>query len=306
VGWREITAVGADGTAVTGSTVPAASPSDLLRAYPQDLLASPLNIRVASFAFGPGTQAVTPNRPPAGVERPGLSGGPLAGLVARGDLSPGLVLLAMAVALGVGALHAMAPGHGKTVTAAYLAGGVGGARHAIQAGAAVALMHTTSVLALGGLILAARQAFPAERVYPWLGVLAGVAAVALGVGLLAGRLRRRDDPHDHGHGHPPLSRRGLAGLALSGGLLPSPTAIVVLLASASLGRLALGLGLVALFGLGLAASLTAVGVVAVRARDALDRRLPGRLARALPVASAGTIAAMGLALTARAVAQLAG
>lgn len=307
VGWREVTAVGADGTAVTSSTVPAVSPSDLLRAYPQDLLSSPLGIRTASFDFGPGTQAVVPDRPASGVTRPGLSGGALTGLVGRSDLSPGLILLALAVAFGVGALHALAPGHGKTVTAAYLAGAGGEVRQALSAGVAVAAMHTASVVALGGLILAAQRAFPAERVYPVLGAVAGLAAVALGVGLAASRLRHR---HNHGHGgdhvhHAPLSRRGLAALALSGGLLPSPTAIVVLLAAASLGRLAFGLSLVAVFGLGLAACLTAIGILAVRARDVLGRRLPGRLVRALPVAGAGTIAAMGIVLTARAFAQLA-
>jgi ABC-type nickel/cobalt efflux system permease component RcnA len=166
-------------------------------------------------------------------------------------------------------------------------------------------MHTASVLALGLLVVAAQRAFPAEKLYPWLGVVAGGAALALGLGLLATRLaRRRSGRHGHGHDRSPLSRRGLAALALSGGLLPSPTAIVVLLAAASLGRLAFGLGLILAFAIGMAASLAAIGMVAIRARAALDRRLPRRLADALPVGSAAAILGMGVLLTARAAAQL--
>jgi nickel/cobalt transporter (NicO) family protein len=302
VGWREITAIGSNGIAVRESTVPAVSSSDALRAYPEGPLSSPPSVRRATFGFGPGHQVAPAAAAGDGaVGRPDGAEGPLTGLVARHDLSPVLVFLAIVASMSVGALHALAPGHGKTIAVAYLAGTGGRVRQALAVGAAVAVMHTASVLAVGAALLFAQQAFPAERLYPWMGVAAGVAALALGGGLLIARLRH---PRDHDHTHPPLSRRGLAALALSGGLLPSPTAVVVLLAAGSLGRLALGLGMVAAFGVGLAASLTTVGILAVGARAALGRRIPARIRAAMPVAGAGLIAAVGAAVAVRAVAQL--
>jgi nickel/cobalt transporter (NicO) family protein len=303
VGWREITAIGVDGVAVRGSSVPSVSPSDGLRAYPQDLLESPPSIRRARFAYGPGRQAAPP-RPttggssgsPAGVESP------LTGLVARSGLSPGIVLLAILAAVAVGALHALAPGHGKTVAAAYLVTSRGRIRQAVSVGVAVAAMHTTSVLAVGAVLLFAKRSLPLDRLYPWMGMVAGVGAVLLGGAMIRARLQHRRGPaHPHPH---PLSRRGLGALALAGGLLPSPTAVVVLLAASSLGRLGLGVAMVIAFGVGLAASLSTVGVVAVSAGRFLGRRAPAGLTAALPVAGAGVIVLAGAAISLRALAQL--
>jgi nickel/cobalt transporter (NicO) family protein len=305
VGWREITATGAEGIAVTESSVPATSISAQLSAYPQDLLSSPPQVREASFSFHPGRERPAPGPLAAGddASRPGASDGPLAGLVGSPSLSLGVVLLSLLAAFGVGAAHAVAPGHGKTVTAAYLAGSSGGVRHAIGAGAAVSVMHTVSVVALGLVVLLAERAFPAERLYPWLGLAAGAMALALGAALLLRSLRTRHG-HQRSHDHPPLSRRGLAALAMSGGLLPSPTAVVVLLAAVSLGRVAFGVGLIVAFGIGLAAALATVGMVAVRARDLVARRSWDRTAALLPLVSAGAILVVGVALTARALGQL--
>ena len=298
IGWREISAAGSDGMAVTASSVPAASISGALQSYPDDLLSAPVDVRVARFTFAPGEQV-------AGAvdgESDGRPGGDLlAALVARPSLSPTAVLLAMLAAFGVGVLHAMAPGHGKTLAAAYLGGTAGTVRQAIGVGVAVSVMHTVSVVGLATVVYLAERVVPAERLYPWLGLAAGLTAVGLGGALLLARARSRG----HGHDHPdPLSRRGIAAVALSGGLLPSPSALLVLIAAAALGRLALGLGLVAAFGLGLAAAIAAVGVLAVRARDAVARRSWGRLARVLPIGGAAAILLMGLVLTGRAVAQL--
>jgi nickel/cobalt exporter len=116
--------------------------------------------------------------------------------------------------------------------------------------------------------------------------------------------RRPGHEHPHDHGHRPLSRRGLTALAMSGGLLPSPTALVVLLAAVSLGRLAFGVGLIVAFGLGLAAALAAIGVLAVRARDLVTRGSWHRVTAALPIVSAAAILVVGVVLTARAVGQL--
>lgn len=300
IGWREISAAGADGMAVTASTVPATSISEALESYPDDLLSAPVDVRVARFTFAPGDQVAGGAATDADSDgRPG--GDLLAALVARPSLSPTAVLLAMLAAFGVGVLHAMAPGHGKTVAAAYLGGTAGTVRQAIGVGAAVSAMHTVSVVGLATVVFLAERVVPAERLYPWLGLAAGLTAVGLGAALFLARVRSRG----HGHDHPdPFSRRGIVAVALSGGLLPSPSALLVLIAAAALGRLALGLGLVAAFGLGLAAAVAAVGVLAVRARDAVTRRSWDRLARVLPIGGAAAILLMGLVLTGRAVAQL--
>ena len=307
LGWREIVAVGERGVAVTSSSVPTSSPSDHLRAYPDDLLASPPAIRAARFTFGPGTQAWSGQDSAPGAQ-PSDGSSTLTRLVGSRSLDAPLVLLALLVALGVGALHALAPGHGKTVTAAYLVGGSARARDAVRVGVAVAVMHTATVVLLGLVLVIVAREFSAERLYPWLGIVAGGAALALGTGLLLTRLRH-GRAHRGGHDHPhssarAVSRPGLAALALSGGLLPSPTAVVILLASFTLDRAVFGLGLVLSFGAGLALSLIAVGLFTMRARDAALRRLPARVTNAVPIAGAGAIAAMGALLTVRAVAQL--
>jgi nickel/cobalt transporter (NicO) family protein len=293
VGWREISAVGADGLAVTRSSVPTSSRSRMLSSYPDDLLSSPLEVRSATFSYGPGEQASTGGSRSSAGARPD-TGGPLADLVARPNLTLGVVLVSLLAAAGIGAVHGLAPGHGKTVTAAYMIGAGGRIRQAVGAGLAVAVMHTGSVLVLGLVVALAERAFPAERVYPVLTAVAGATAVALGIGLLIRRFRARHHHHDHRHrDHAPLSRRGLAALAVSGGLLPSPSAVLVLVAAMALSRAAFGIALVGAFGLGLAASLASVAIVAVRLNDAASRRLPSRAAAALPFAGAGAIVVAG-------------
>jgi ABC-type nickel/cobalt efflux system permease component RcnA len=326
VGWHEVTATGIDGVALEGASVPGTSPTDRLRTYPQDLLSSPLDVREAVVPFGPGASA------PAGIggvegapaPRPGTPGGAFADLVeSTGPLMIGALLLAF----GFGALHALGPGHGKTLMAAYLIGAGGRVRHAIVVGGAVAAMHTASVLVLGLLVLTATEAFAPERVYPWLGLGSGLIALALGAGLLVARLRAWGEPHrdhrhgrgpgplghDHVHGHEhgkplasPLSRRGVVALAVAGGVLPSPTALVVLLASVAFGRVGYGLALIAAFSIGLAAALVLVGIVAIRARDVVARRVSGRWSRLVPVASAAAISVVGVVLTVTGAAQLRG
>jgi ABC-type nickel/cobalt efflux system permease component RcnA len=286
------------------------STSDVLRTYPQDLLSSPLRVVRATVSFGAGAGGSFGTEPAPAIagteERSGTSAGAFAAL-ATGALTPAAVGLALVFALGFGALHAMGPGHGKTIMAAYLVGSSGRIRQAVGVAVAVAGMHTASVLAVGLIVVSAERAFPAERIYPWLGLVSGALVMALGATILATRLARGTRRHDHRHAHPtnerPLSPRGLAVLAASGGLLPSPTAIIVLLASIALGRAAFGVALVGAFSLGLAASLALVGVLAVRARSHLAPRL-GRWARLLPLGSASAIAAVGALLVVRAAAQL--
>lgn len=331
IGWREITAVGADGAAIVRSSVPAKSVSDTLLSYPQDLLSSPLHVTEASLSFRPGVSVPDVSggdqAPGAAGERPGITGGVFAGLV---DQTGPLMLLAFLFAIGFGALHALGPGHGKTLMAAYLVGAGGRPKQAVAVGGAVAVMHTASVLALGFLVLSATRLFPPERVYPWLGLGSGLVALGLGAGLLVTRLgvwsngRRsalehaHDAEHAHGaehvhgeHGHthvvpegPVLSRRGLMALAVAGGILPSPTALVVLLASVAFHRVAYGLGLIAAFSIGLAGALILVGILALRARDLVSRRMSGSVGRLVPVLSASAIVVLGLVLTVRGFVQI--
>jgi nickel/cobalt transporter (NicO) family protein len=297
IGWHEVSAAG-DRATITASNAPAASSSDLLRSYPQGAL--PIDVRSASIGFRPGGPPLRTDGPTTVASG---SGGLLADLASRPDLSAVAIAAMIVVAIAVGAIHALGPGHGKALIGAYLVGSGGPLRHAVAVGAAVSVMHTASVLGLGVLVLSAEQLLSPERVYPWLGLASGLVALVLGATLLISRIHALAERRRHGHDHPhparPLSRRGLVALAFSGGILPSPSALVVLLGSVSLGRTALGLLLIAAFSVGLAASLVGVGAVAIRARGFADGRLPGGLLRLAPIGSAALIAVVGLALTAR-------
>ncbi len=326
IGWREITASGRDGVALPRSSVPAGSVSDALLSYPQDLLSSPLHLTRATVAFAPGVSAPAAPEELAGADaRPGVAGGAFAGLVSHTGLP--LVAVSILLAAAFGALHALGPGHGKTLMAAYVVGVGGRARQAVAIGGAIAVMHTASVLALGLLVLSAERWFPPERVYPWLGLASGLVALGLGSALLVTRLAawtnaarharelgpehahphgRADAGHDHGDAtsDPVLSRRSLAALAVAGGILPSPTALVVLLASIAFHRALFGLVLIAAFSLGLAGALMVVGILALRAREIVSRRMSSRFAPLVPALSASAIVAVGLFLTVRGLAQL--
>ncbi len=258
-------------------------------------------------------------------------------LVDGGPLSAPIVAVAVAIALGVGAAHALAPGHGKAITAAYLVGTRGRARDALVLGTTVALMHTASVLVVGlGLHLALRGeaaggGLPAaaQQVAPVLGLASGLLVAGVGAGLLTRQLRLRrapaqppagdhaeagdtadragdtaaDEEHAARHGlspRPPLSRRGLVLLGVSGGLLPSPPAFLVLATAAFTGRTAFGLLLVAAFSVGLAVTSTVVGLAVVAGRDlALSRLGAGarRLMAGVPLVAAAAVLVGGVAIT---------
>jgi ABC-type nickel/cobalt efflux system permease component RcnA len=303
IGWHEVTAVG-DGTTIVQSDVPSISPSDRLRSYQKDVPTS--DVRSADVSYRLGGAPLL--RAEEGAASQGSGGGLLADLVARPDQSVGLIALMIVVAIGVGALHALGPGHGKSLIGAYLAGNGGAMRHVVGVGAAVSVMHTASVLGLGLLVLSAERVFSPDRVYPWLGLASGLVALGLGAALLVSRIHAITEERRHGRGHPhpsaPLSRRGLIALAFSGGILPSPSALVVLLGSISIGRTALGLVLIAAFSVGLATSLVGVGAIVIRGRMIATNRLPARLVRLTPVVSAACIAVVGLVLTVRGLSQL--
>lgn len=315
LGWREITASGTAGVALVDPTVPAASVSDLLRAYPNDLLASPLSVTAMEAAFRPGmTAPAVASAPSRGAGRPDGGGGALAALIGHEGIPP--ILLGLVVAIAFGAWHALLPGHGKTLMAAAMVGSSARRSQAVVAGTAVALMHTFSVIALGLLVLTLETAFRPEALYPWLGMASGVAAVAIGAHLVRRRwaswrheraMVEGDLHHDHdseGHSHELpdgglLSRRGIAALAFAGGILPAPSALIVMLAAIQGERVAYGLGLVLAFSLGLAVSLVVVGLGALRARELILDRLSLGARHMVPLASASAIAAVGLYVAVR-------
>ena len=476
-GWREVTADSECGP-LRSSSVEQTSPSALLTSYPADLLQSPLDVTTARFGVRAGagcTGAAAAGSvdggeiAPRGVDRLTRT---LTDFLGRPDLTLPFALVSVVAALVFGVLHALAPGHGKTVMAAYLVGQRGTRRQALQLGAIVTFTHTASVLLLGAVLALGALAAP-ELVVPFTEVLSGVLLVAVGVYLLVlaarrwrshsqvehdheheheghehdahgthrghghghgghthdharhdhshGSATKDHDRHDHPHGHPghdhdhgdpdhhhdhphgdsrhdhdhphgdsrhdhdhphgdsrhehphrdpahdhdglewglhpvgshdrpnddaagppvlvpgrtsspdggvalatrplthshggrththaplpdgPLSWKSLAAMGVAGGLVPSPSALLVLLSATALGRAWFGVVLVVVYGLGMAVTLTAAGLLLLRAQAALDRRgwTVGRgrsLTRLLPLATAGVVVLVGLGLVVR-------
>jgi nickel/cobalt exporter len=314
VGWREVTLGARDGARVLRSDVPSTSESDALRSYPRDELRSPLEVSSASAALSPGDARGAPpaiaSRAAVGHEADGFEG-----LIRNGDVSLGVLALSLLIAAFWGAAHALTPGHGKALVAAYLVGTRGTPRHALMLGGTVTIAHTAGVFALGIVTLALSQFILPEQLYPWLTLVSGLLVMAVGAAVLRQRLRGRDHQHrhhdhdhadhDHGHNHHhhdhALSSKGIVGVGVAAGLLPCPSALVVLLSAIALHRVGLGLALIVAFSVGLAATITAIGLVAVYARRAFSRvSLEGPLVRALPAASAALILVVGVVITARA------
>ena len=306
LGWKEVVVLATGGAGVVSSSAPAVSPSDQLRAYPKDRLSSPVDVTAATATFtaGSGHGAAPAFSEP--LETKPASG--FTALVERRDLGAAGVLAALAIALFWGAAHALGPGHGKSIVAAYLIGQRGSVRHAIGLGGIVTVTHTAGVFALGVVTLALSELIVPEDLYPWLNLVAGLMVVAIGIGVLRARLAHRrahahghHHHHDHSHDHADLSLRSLVTVGISGGLLPCPSALVVLLAAISLHRIAFGLALVLAFSVGLAFTISAIGLVAVLASGVFRRAsFEGRLVRALPAVSALIILAAGIVMTARA------
>jgi len=261
----------------------------------------------------------------------------LARLLHQPTLSTGWVLLGILVACGLGALHALSPGHGKTIVAAYLVGSRGTMKHAIFLGAVVTFTHTFSVFMLGiGTLLLSNYVVP-DKIIPWLGAISGFSIVAIGGWLLYQRLNAlaghshghhphdhahthdhgHTHGHDHGHSHDHEHSHGpthshshvpagevtvktLLALGVSGGLVPCPTAMVLLLSAIALGRIGLGLVLLTAFSVGLAGVLMAIGMMVLYAKHWLpDPAKTSRhpLFRLVPVASAFVIVCVGLVMT---------
>ena len=297
IGWKEIV-VGASTTSVSHG----------LRSYPKSLLQSPLDVTSVRAAVVPTSDPAPSLSSGRSLEAPDrVADVGFTRLIGRRRLSALVVFASLAAALFWGAAHALSPGHGKTIVTAYLVGRRGRVRDAALLGGIVTVTHTIGVFALGLVTLALSQWIVPDHLYPWLNAVAALSVLGIGLAVLRSRFRdwrraRSHHHHHHHHHHHGHERgRGLVAVGISGGLLPCPSALVVLLAAISLHRLAFGLVLIVAFSLGLALSITGVGLVAVLARSALARRsFDGLLVRALPAASAAVIVVAGLAMTARA------
>ncbi|MGE3537405.1 MAG: sulfite exporter TauE/SafE family protein [Candidatus Tectimicrobiota bacterium] len=378
-GWQEIIATADTGVTVLQRSVPALDRSRALTAYPTDPLSSPPQMLTATVQFqhvavplssphpllpAPPTAQPTMARTtqPQGVPQHAFTA-----LITVPHLNVSTVALALALAAALGAFHALEPGHGKAVVAAYLVGTRGTARHAFSLGMIVTLTHTAGVYLLGGVTLYASRYIVPERLYPWLGILSGLLMTGLGVALLYQRWTARVAPHQHthatplearpqgpelalahSHAHPqpqahchaissqahrhepttaPLTRhqhqhqhqhqhhahahqhvvqahqhdallswRALVTLGITGGLIPCPAALVVLLSAVVMQRIGFGLLLIVAFSMGLATVLIALGLLMVYARHFM-RRFQGEgplLQRWLPLTSAVLVTLFGL------------
>jgi ABC-type nickel/cobalt efflux system permease component RcnA len=367
IGWHEIVVAPQPGLAVfdtnaydsslTGAltqalrTLPADGPLDE-RAVHARLTAAALPAGAVRIGPRPGSIATPTDAAQAAAERAPMPGSSawierktqrLVALISSPRLDPTVALLALLAALVLGAVHALSPGHGKTLVGAYLVGSHGTPRHAVFLSLTVTITHTLGVFALGFATLYASRFVVPERVFPLLSLLSALLVFGMGIAMLLRRLGaaraagigpfaartpvfravdRRAQAHGlllshaamtpgmHSHGGGPMHShlppggaggpvtwRSLLALGVSGGLVPCPSALVLLLAAVALNKTFYGMVLVAAFSLGLALTLTAVGLAFLYARHRLGRgRGDARWPQLMPVASAAAITAVGACL----------
>ena len=342
-GWKEIVATGGAGVALQNSSVPSVDRSRELSIYPRDLI--PPQDTDAHFTALPGVGAVPAAVSASPPTRDATPRDAFTQAIARRDLTPGVMLLGLLIAFVFGSLHALSPGHGKTMVAAYLVGSRGTARHAVLLGLIVTVTHTLGVFALGLATLFASRYVVPEKLYPVLSVLSGLAVFGVGAWLLLSRLRgvpaghehshehlhdhshgpdeiylhgtehthTHDEGHTHSHGfgshthavpEGPITLRSLLALGISGGIVPCPSALVVLLSAVALHRIVYGMVLITAFSIGLASVLIVIGLMVVSTRHWFERFPASEgLLRRLPVASAAAITLIGIMLIIRAVTQ---
>jgi nickel/cobalt exporter len=382
LGWQEIVVI-PDGVTLQGD-YPSTSLSERLTEYPQDLLTSPpeqreVQVEITSFGLPAQSQSSTPVQPGTPSSRDDA----FTRLILLEEITLPTLLLALAVSFIWGAMHALTPGHGKTIVGAYLVGSRGTMKHAVYLGLTTTITHTLGVFALGLVTLFAAQYILPETLYPWMSLLSGLFVVGIGVNLFASRFRSagitlpkiktnasknsltpvlqsspakghvhshkyvlnsspqhlhahehnahpdvhsHDDHAHHHHGHthshadhahgdhshmPPgadgakITWRSLVALGVSGGLIPCPSALVVLLGAIALNKIGFGLILVLAFSLGLAATLTAIGMLFIYA-GRLFERFPSqaRVIRFVPVLSALFVSAVGAAIIWKALGEM--
>jgi len=263
-------------------------------------------------------------------------------LITAQHLSIWFLFTAAIIAIGLGGLHALEPGHGKTIVAAYLVGSKGTARHAVLLAMIVTVSHTVGVFALGTITLFASRYIVPEQLYPWLSAFSGITIAGLGIYMLLRRLTGTASEHSHaaGKGHTEwmfwrraklegsdeieeaglsridsridvaqtqsVSLTQLLTLGITGGIIPCPAALIVLLSAFALHRIGLGFFLIVAFSIGLAGVLTGFGILMVYARRFMTHlQIDGPLTkRWLSVISAAFITVLGLTLTIQALAAV--
>lgn len=370
IGWREIV-VTTDDVTLSGD-FSSTSISNRLTSYPQDLLSSPLDQREITL----GVESIVPQQSSSMNSAQSISSPStnrtdrFTELIALENFSLSTVLFALLISFVWGAMHAMTPGHGKTIVGAYLVGSRGTPKHALYLGLTTTITHTLGVFAFGLVTLLAAQYIVPEKLFPWITMLSGVFVIGIGLNLFAQRFKsselsawlsklKTDNPilqpaystaqrgirievadhthhglavasshqhahihshdhhhpdgHDHIHTHgdhshlPPetITWRSLLALGISGGLLPCPSALVVLLGAIALNRIAFGMVLVLAFSLGLASALTAIGMMFIYAGK-LFQRFPssGRVIGFLPVLSALFVSIIGAGIVYKALLEI--
>lgn len=399
IGWREVIVRGGPGVDLVNSALPTESATDSLRVYPEAGFSSPPDIREVSVSFRPGVglPAIAPSQSASSESDLATRGNPdgaLAGftkLISEDELSAGFIVFALLAAVAFGAIHALSPGHGKTVVAAYLVGSRGTLLHAALLGLVVTVTHTSSVYALGFVTLYLSQFIVPEDLYPWMSAMSGAIILTMGMLLFVGRIRASsllprvfawrppghissqsevgslrfaaasatrtdaDDGHTHdqsvalGHTYPhhqdhhPASHsvmnidthshgfgshthavpgadgeavtwQRLVGLGVFGGMIPCPSAIVVMLSAIALHRVGFGLLLIVAFSVGLATVLTGIGFAVVwaqrlpRLQRLMDRAehsngMTAVVVRGVPIAAAALVCVVGAVLFTRALWQ---
>jgi nickel/cobalt transporter (NicO) family protein len=326
LGWKDV---------VVGDT---AEPTNGLRAYPDALTGSPRD-RTAIVAnvdarggIVAAMNADVAAEPASANVVLGRSNA-LSDVLAKGTGDPLVVLAALLLAVALGALHALEPGHGKTLLAVSLVGARATPRQALILAAALTVAHTAGVLGLGVVVLLAAQWIVPEQIYPWITLGSGAFVAVLGARAVAREVRGRlplrhahahahphAHPHEHEHGHTlgdahhrhdqldeaahaqahaiagtaPLTFRSAVLAAVSGNIAPCPAALVVLLAAIGIHQIGYGLALIVAFSIGLAAVLTVLGVAVVRSAAWLVARPRfDLLARFAPLVTSVVIATVG-------------
>ena len=320
-GWKEIVIVAGAGAEIVTASQGNADRTNALAAYPPDAMtAAPQDLRAFVDWRVSSSPAITPHIvpipqpdpvPPPTTERPTppplvpAKSDFLSHILAMSQIPLQWMLLGLVVAFGLGGAHALEPGHGKTIVAAYLVGSRGTMKHAALLGAVVTFTHTISVFLLGLAMLVLSKSIVPGNVIKTLEIASGLSIVAIGAMLFYQRLR--DLRHPHSHSHLPdqhedgeVTLGSLIALGVSGGLVPCPAALVIMLGAIAFGHTGLGLVLLIAFSLGLAGVLMVVGMVVLYARkwlpdsDATSRHPILRLA---PVLSALIIICVGLLMT---------
>jgi ABC-type nickel/cobalt efflux system permease component RcnA len=329
-GWKEIIVLGKSGVSIASSSASSSDISKELSSYPTDALSSLPEDVQARFSFSLGSdgtsvaskeveneeitsQSAESNTPKSSFTE----------LISKKELTPEIILFSLIVAFGLGAFHALSPGHGKTIVAAYLVGSRGTAGHALLLGVIVTITHTIGVFALGFVTLFASRYILPEKLYPWLGFASGLIIVVIGMvlffrryGALFGGNSEQDHSHSHSHSHSHAHHHdhehrhhhhheipekvtfgSLFALGVSGGIIPCPEALIVLLSAISLHRIGFGLVLILAFSVGLALVLMGIGLTMVYARRFMERFSgEGKITQWLPLVSSVVISILGFAI----------